>query len=183
MTVEINFIEKKESKYVAPVLFAIAFIFLLLLIAALIFYQRYELSTTMESDKAELAGLETELLSLQKETADEQLLKRIEKEMEKMQEETAPVFSMYEETVLPLAGGKLSVYEMTEPEKIVIVGAFTSLTEVADYTEMLSEKSYITDTELTEITNGNDGFEAMLTLKIDSALAVEELNEHAQTLE
>ncbi|MGM8212353.1 hypothetical protein ACLIBH_06090 [Virgibacillus sp. W0430] len=183
MPVEINFIEKKENKYASSLFVVSMFILMMILVASIVFIQRQDLTTKIETNKEKLAQWETELLQLQADTADEQLLEKIEQEMSIVQQEAFPVYPLYRQNINQLTKkDRLLAYKITDQSEAILIGEFTTLSAVANYAEKLAEQQYIIDIELTEINKDSDShFEAVVTVQLDSALVIEELNEYAQS--
>lgn len=170
MSIEINFIEKKENKFVLPLIILLVSLILIAIVITIIVVQKNAYSDELKNTEMQMVRLEDELLEWQTKTADQQLLLSIEEEVDNIQAESPPINLLYQEVVQLLqTSDQLLHFQIDGATEALVIGDFSSLTEIAHYVSNLLEKPYIIDTELTDVRLIDKSYEATLTVTMDEA--------------
>ncbi|MFD1038119.1 PilN domain-containing protein [Virgibacillus byunsanensis] len=179
MNTEINLLEKQPNKYIAPVVFGILFILLMVGIFAFLLIQKNNYESQIENQESKIAQINTLLMEHQEDTSSERNLKQLEQAITSLQAEKLPIVELYKRVIgLLTSPQQLIDYDFTEENELIMNASFDNLNDVADFVTRLLEQPFIDDTELTSIRNVESAYQATLTISLNNKILVEELGEN-----
>lgn len=177
MNTEINLLEKKEKKYIAPLCFIGLFLVGFLLVFGLIFFQKSSLDHNIATGENKITEMEITLAEQHNAYASREKLERLENEAALITEETMPLVGLYHYlTHMFPKQDQLEYYYFDDESSLVIEAAFSSLEDIAHYIAKLDEQRFIIDTDISEIVNNGSSYHASLAIRIDEKNLVEEFD-------
>jgi pilus assembly protein HofN len=121
MIVEINFLEKKEKKKIAPYVFSFLAILFIVAILSIVYYQTHLLRNELSDKHKHIGELEEVVAGYQGDTAERQGLIQLQETIENQKQDTLPTVPMYQDILrLINSPSQLIQYEHTEQNQFVI---------------------------------------------------------------
>jgi pilus assembly protein HofN len=177
MNTEINFIEKKQNIYSSFLWWGIVFIILLLVVVGMLLYQKNQFTTEMTTLNHQKEQIEASIVELQKEYTGKRELKQLQEDIQVLQSETIPTVPLYHDLLNIINSKNLLNYDFAgEDTAVEIQVEFTSLDDAATNISSLSKLDYVSETELTNISQQETAYEATLTLSLDQAALLKEFS-------
>ncbi|WP_047981597.1 hypothetical protein [Ornithinibacillus contaminans] len=182
MNVEINFLQKKTKKNLAPYLVGILVLLCVLTILATVFVQRYTLEKSVTEKREVLTQLEI-VSSKQADIINENAI-NVQSILATLMQETQPTVRLYNDLLEPVQPDSSFIsYQHTEENQLIIEAHFSSLAHVAQYISEVDSKSYVNDVQLTAVNLTDEGYDATLTVILNSNAAKEELREYESEMD
>lgn len=179
MNTEINFLEAHSSKNTRILKLSFIFIFLLLAIAGLLFFQHTKSHDQLELQSAKLTQLENVLARHQDSTLETRKVKEIAEHVTYIQGSSNHAVDTYKNIIGLLSDSKKLVsYEVLESNLIIVEAQFNSLEEIAEYISVLLKQPFINDTKLTSVTLDESVYQAALTVSLQSETGVKETSDY-----
>ncbi|WP_010099162.1 hypothetical protein [Ornithinibacillus scapharcae] len=177
MNVEINFLEKKKKRNVAPYLITFLSILFLSLVVGATFFQGKLISNEIADNTKEFTQLEASVSDYQGNLADQRNLAHLQKTVDKLLQNSFPTVSIYQDVLKLLENeDQLLYYQQNTQQQFVLETKFTNLDSVTVFISELLELTYVTDVHLDGVHLVEKGYEANLTVTFDETAVKKELS-------
>lgn len=177
MNTEINLLEKKDNRYIAPLFFGLLFLVGFVLVFGLLFFQKSSLNKKITEGQHAITEMEITLAEHHDTFAPHEKIERIEAEVNNIMNQTTPHVALYRHLISLLPKqNQLEHYQFDEDANLIIEAEFSSLDDVAHYVTKLGEQSFIIDTELSQVDYTGSAYEASLSIITDKEALVEEFD-------
>lgn len=103
-------------------------------------------------------------------------MKRLQEDIQVLQSETIPTVPLYHDLLNIINSNNLLNYDFAGEDTVEIQVEFTSLEDAAKNISSLSKQNYVSETELTNISQQESAYEATLTLAINQAALLKEFS-------
>ncbi|WP_099158757.1 hypothetical protein [Virgibacillus ndiopensis] len=173
MNTEINFLEKQQQKIIAPFILGFIFVFLMIFAVGVAYIQKSHYTDKIDSVNERLVHNENALKKYDSHIAEHQQMKH---NIFAIQSSVIPNVALYQYLLALLPNeNQLIHYQQIEKNQAVIVAEFTGMQFAADYVSKILEQNFTLDTQLTNVSKTESGYQATLTIVFDKDKLVEEL--------
>ncbi|MEN2765568.1 hypothetical protein [Ornithinibacillus xuwenensis] len=178
MNVEINFLEKKEKKNIAPYLLGFMALLLIISVISAILWQSIQLKQSISSKTDYAEQLEDHISSNQDGMNGSKNLMQLQETMDTLKMESLPTVAIYEDTLrLLIDPNHLVSYQNVQVDQFVLEARFSDLTAVANFVALILNRSYVQDVQLTSVSSAATGYEATITVYYSEDAVKKELGE------
>lgn len=179
MNVEINFLDIKVNRKLAPYVFTLLIVLVLSLVVGAIYFQGNTLNNEIADNKKIFAQLEESISEYQVNSADQRNLIQLQKTVDDLILNSLPSVSLYQNVRALLDNeDQLKYYQQNSQHQFMLETSFADFISVSAFVTDLLELSYVTDVHLDSVNRLAKGYEANITVTFDERGVKKELSKH-----